>query len=239
MLADVPPDAWRWEATAAHRTLIERDTAGARLLKESGPLARLRITKQGRLAWSAALAHAPLAYRGQTQAGSPLATDSRHLEAEAGVRWRPVSSFDWGAPSLSFDALWFRRSIAATTSAASLEERSMLWMPGLAWTSPAWTTNAAQLSLEARWRISVRHDLAVDYGGLFDRSSLRGGRRSEFTLRAVAALPQGWSASLHWQAARQRESGLAPIFRSGVAAGTVHQPRIEVDDVGLTLSRSF
>jgi hypothetical protein len=114
-----------------------------------------------------------------------------------------------------------------------------MWMPGVAWRSPAWGVGDAKVSFQARWRISARHDLAVDYAGLFDPSSFRGGRRSEVSLRAIAALPQGWSASLYWQGARQRESAFTTIFRNGVAAGTVHQPRIAIDDVGLTLSRNF
>jgi hypothetical protein len=244
VVADAP-DAWQWEATAAYRTLVERDSAGRRLLKESGPLARLRVTARpswapaGRIAFSAALAHGRLDYEGRTQAGAPLATTSRHLEAEAGAAWKPAMDFAWGAPAVTLDVLWFRRSIAATADVAGLEERSTLWMPGLAWTSPAWTLGGAKVAAQARWRASVHHQLAVDYSGLFDGSTLHGGRRDELSLAASALLPGGWSFSLEWRRARQRESELATIHRNGAVAGTVRQPRIAIDDIGLKVEKRF
>lgn len=245
---DVPAPAdapWQWEATAAQRTLVERDAGGQRLLKESGPLARLRITARpswapaGRLEFSAALARAQLDYEGRTQAGLPLATTSRHLEAEGGAAWKPSHAYAWGEPAVTFDGLWFRRSIAASADAASLQETSTLWMPGLAWTSPSWSAGGAAFRLQARWRTSVHHHLAVDYAGLFDPSSLRGGHRSDVSLAATALAANGWSFSLEWHRARQAESDVAPIFAAGVPAGTVRQPRISLDDVGLKISKEF
>jgi hypothetical protein len=236
---------WQWEATAAQRTLVERDTAGQRLLKETGPLARLRITARpswapaGRIEFSAALARAQLDYEGRTQAGLPLATTSRHLELEAGAAWKPSNAYAWGEPAVTFDALWFRRSIAASADASSLQETSTLWMPGLAWTSPAWSAGGAKFALKASWRASLHHHLAVDYAGLFDPSSLRGGRRSDLSLAATAHGANGWSSSLEWRRARQAESDVSAIFRAGVPAGTVRQPHIAIDDIGLKIARDF
>jgi hypothetical protein len=240
-------DAWQWEATAAQRTLIERDADGARLLKESGPLARLRITARpawapmGRIEFSAALAHAQLDYDGRTQAGTPLATHSRHDEAEIGARWRPSQAFAWGLPSITFDGLRFRRAIEPTATVGSLVETSTMWLPGVAWASPAWPvgTSGTAITLRAQWRTSVHHHVDVDYAGVFDPSSLHGGRRDEASLAAVVSTPTGWSLALEWHRARQAQSDSTVIYRSGVAAGTVLQPRIAIDDVGLTLSRSF
>jgi hypothetical protein len=247
VLADVP-DAWQWEATAAQRTLIERDASGARLLKESGPLARLRITARpnwapvGRIEFDAALAHARLDYDGRTQAGAPLTTHSRHDEVEIGLRWRPSQAYAWGVPSITFDGLRFRRAIEATPTVGSLVETSTMWMPGVAWSSPAWALNAAgdtSLSFRAQWRTSVHHHVDVDYAGLFDPSSLHGGRRDEASLAAVVSTQTGWSLALEWHRARQAQSASTAISRGGIAVGTVLQPRIAIDDVGLTLSRSF
>jgi hypothetical protein len=247
MLADAPaaPDAWQWEATVAHRTLVERDAAGQRLLKENGPLARLRITARpswapaGRIEFSAALAHGRLDYDGRTQAGLPLATHSRHDEAEIGARWRPVAAFEWGEPAITFDALRFRREVEASASAGSITETSTLWMPGLRWTSPPWSAGAASVALHAQWRASIHHALAVDYGGVFDPSSLHGGRRNELALGATAAMPRGWSLALEWRRAHQAASEVVTLYRGGGVAGTVRQPRIAIDDVGLVLSKNF
>lgn len=244
MIADVP-DAWQWEATAAHRTLVERDDAGHRLLRESGPLASIALTARpawagaGRLEFSAALAAARLDYAGRTQAGAPLDTTSRHLEVQAGARWRPLSAFAWGEPSVTFDALWFRRSIAGTVDVARLRETSTLAMPGVAWTTPTWSAGDTKLAVEARWRTSVHHRLQADYDGIFDPSTLHGGRRNEASLGATALTAGGWSWRLEWRHATQAQSELAPLFRAGAPAGTVRQPRMVIDDVGLSLSRNF
>lgn len=247
MLADAPgaPDAWQWDVTAAHRSLVERDAAGQRLLRESGPLARLRITARpswaplGRVEFSAALAHGRLDYDGRTQGGLPLATRSRHDEAQLGARWLPAASFAWGEPSITVDVLRFRREIEATALAGSIAETSTLWMPGLRWTSPGWAAGAASIALHAQWRASVHHALAVDYAGVFDPSSLRGGQREELALGATAAMPGGWSLALEWRRARQAESRAVALYRGGVLAGTVRQPHIAIDDVGLVLSKGF
>lgn len=244
MLLDAP-GALEAEASVAHRTLVERDAAGARLLKESGPLARLRITARpswapaGLLEFSAAVARARLDYAGQTQAGAALSTASRHDEIEAGARWRPSAPFSWGEPALTLDALRLRRSIAAASPAGSLTETSTLWLAGVALSSPSVAAGGAQWALRAHWRTSVSHRLHVDYAGLFDPSSLAGGRRGEVALGATAAWPGGWSLSLEAHRSRQQASGTAPLSSAGMPAGSVHQPRIAIDDVVLGLARRF
>jgi hypothetical protein len=238
--------AWLLQATATHRTLIERDAAGARLLNESGALAGLRITAPvswanafGRIDATASVAHGRLDYDGRTQAGGPLDTASRHTEGEAGLRWRPMQAHAWGEPWLSIDGLWFRRDIAATGAAAGLRETSTMWLAGIGWAAPQVHVAEIPVSLQARWRTSIDHRLHIDYGGLFDESSLAGGRRNEFSVTAAAQVTADWSLSLAWSRARQRTSNVAPIYRGGAAAGTVYQPRIAIDDVGLTLTRKF
>lgn len=240
-----PPDAWQWEAAAVHRTLVERDVSGARLLKETGPLGRLRVIgpwlsgPAGRVDFSAALAYARLDYDGRTQAGAPLATTSHHSEGEAGLRWHPMRGRDWGEVWLSVDALWFRRDIAATAAAAGLRETSTTWLPGIGWTGPRWQLGGVPVRLQARVRGSVDHRLQIDYGGLFDASSFRGGRRIETAIGATSQLNAQWSASIEWQHTRQRASGIVPLYRGGAVAGTVFQPRIAIDDVGISISRRF
>lgn len=244
MLPDAPA-AWHGEATAAHRTLVERDAAGKRLLRESGPLLGLRIGARpawalpGRLEFSAALAQGRLDYDGRTQSGVPLASRSRHREGELGLRWKPAQPWAWGEPSLSLDVTALERRIAATPATGALAETSLAWLPGIGWTSPAWAVAGTPLTVHARWRASVDHRLHVDYGGIFDASTLAGGRRDEFTVRATAGLAGGWSLSLEGHRVRQAPSASVPLFRGGLAAGTVRQPRLAIDDVGLKLSREF
>lgn len=234
---------WDVTVTAEHRTLAERDDTGARLLTEKGPMVRLRAAIRPAMApgveFSASLAQARLDYEGRTQVGAALTTTSRHDEAELGMRWRPVPMASWGAPSLSLDALRMRRAIAATASVRSLTETSTLVMRGVVWASPSFGTGAVTWTGEAQWRASVRHHLTVDYAGLFDASSLRGGRRGETALRLQAALASGWRWSAEWRHAHQDASGTVPLYRGGAAAGSVRQPLLTIDDVGLSLARNF
>jgi len=95
------------------------------------------------------------------------------------------------------------------------------------------------LTLHGSWRMGVGHRLHIDYGGLFDESSLRAGRRNDFTLGAAVPLAATWSVALDWHRSRQAASGVVSIYRNGVLAGTVFQPRISIDDVALTLSKKF
>jgi hypothetical protein len=243
VIADNALALWEVTATAVHRTLIERDSTGARLLTERGPLARLRLTARPAMAprfeISASLAQARLDYQGRTQTGAALDTISRHDEAGLGARWQPVPAAAWGVPSLSVDALRWRRAIAATASVSSLAETSTYVMPGVAWTSAPFSAAGATWTGEAQWRASVLHRLFVDYAGVFDTSSLRGGRRDEATLRLQAALPGGWRWSAEWRHARQAASGSFPLYRNGALAGSVRQPLLAIDDVALSISRSF
>jgi hypothetical protein len=243
VLADNAVALWEVTAVVAHRALVERGDIGERLLTEKGPMAGLRLTARPALApgveFNASLAQARLDYEGRTQAGAALATTSRHEEAELGARWQPVPATAWGVPSLSLDAMHLRRAIAATASVGSLTEFSTFVMPGVGWSSPSIGTGGITWTGEARWRASVRHHLAVDYAGLFDASSLRGGRRDEAMLRLQAALPSGWRWSAEWRHARQAASGPAPLYRNGVSVGSVRQPLVAIDDLALSVSRSF
>lgn len=244
MLADAPV-AWEWHATAVHRSLVERDASGIRLLKESGPLLGLRVNARptwelpGRIDVTLALLQGRLDYAGRTQNGAPLATRTKHEEGELGLRWRPAQTFTWGEPAVSVDVTRLRRNIAATPSVGSLVETSVVWLPGVAWTSPAWSVAGTPLTVYARWRSSVDHRLSVDYGGVFDESTLAGGRRDDLTLRATASLGAGWSLSLEGQRVRQAPSATVLLYRAGALVGNVRQPRLTIDDVGLKLSREF
>jgi hypothetical protein len=82
--------------------------------------------------------------------------------------------------------------------------------------------------------------MEIDYGGLFDRSELTGGRRREFVL-GVAASPSGspWQWSAEWSCARQSASSRQTLYRGGAAVGTVRQPRVEIDDLSVRVRREF
>lgn len=237
--------AWDASATVLHRRLEERADDGRRLLRESGPM--LRLALEGQLALSGGgavragvgVAGGELDYDGQTQAGAALATDSRHRDLDITLAWRPLPAANWGEGWLVLRALQHRRDIASTASAGGLRETSTLWMPGVRW-SHGFAAGSWQLRPSVELRASVDHRLEIDYGGVFDASRIEGGRRWEASLALEAAAPGSpWSWGLAWTHVEQEASARQALYRGGVAVGTVRQPRIRIDDVGVQVRRAF
>lgn len=245
--AEPAPVQWDVSAGVRQRTLSEWSDRGTRLLTEKGALARLQLDAQVAapgspvLGLEAAVADGRLDYEGRTQAGVPLATSSRHRERELVLRWRPLPPAAWGETWLGLGWLHMRRAIASSPMAGGLTETSSLVMPAIRWRSPAFKLpqGGTEFRLEAEWRASARHRLEVDYLGVFDNSSLRGGRRSEGALRLTASAAQDWRWTLEWRHARQSASESAALYRRGVPVGSVRQPRLQVDDLTVSLTRRF
>jgi hypothetical protein len=244
--APAPPGlSGELSAGVQHRRLTEVGQDGRRLVQERGELLRVQAGAQlplaggGALRASAAIAAGSLAYRGQTQAGVPLATDAAHRDLELGLHWRPLPEARWGEAWLGLAALQQRRLIASQPAARGLRETSTLLLPGLRWThaldAGGWRWQPA---LEVR--TSVHHRLDVDFGGVFDGAALDGGRRRELLLAldaAPAASP--WRFGVTWSRARQSASRVQTLARGGAPVGTVRQPRIEIDEVTVRATRAF
>lgn len=238
---------WTWAAEAGQRTLTERSASGERLVREHGLMARVRLgaTLQ-REAWPALAAEVALGqarpdYEGQTQAGQVASAASRHAEAQWSLMWRPLPVAAWGEMLLSLDGLRARREIAPGNAAGGLLERSTLVLPGIRWRGPPWGPAAASgttVRLDAQWRASVRHRLHVDYLGAYDGSALDGGRRHELQL-AVELARAPWTWRVRWSRASEPASAAQPVYRAGIAVGTVRQPATRIDELSLLLARSF
>ncbi len=201
--------------------------------------AQLRLPNGGVLRGSAGAAGGRLDYDGQTQLGSPLRTETRHRDLDIALAWRPFRAQAWGEAWLVLRGLDQRRRIASTATASGLRETSRLLSMGARW---AHAIDAAgwqwQPSIELR--TSVRHRLEVDFGGVFDTADITGARRREAVLALDVSAPGSpWSGRIAWTRARQPASAEATLFRGGVPVGTVHQPRIEIDDLSLQVRRAF
>lgn len=246
--AEPAPIEWAVSAGLRHRTLTEWSDAGSKLLTEKGPLGQLQLSAQvvapawPALEFEAAVARGSLDYDGQTQTGVPLSTTSRHTDLELGAYWRPFPAAAWGEAWLGVAWLQARRDIASSPIAGGLDEKSSLVLPGIRWRSPAFGVphmGNAKFRVEAQWRASARHRLQVDYLGVFDNSSLRGGRRSEIALGLNVTTDSAWQWGLEWTRSRQSASSSSPLFRAGALVGSVRQPRVKIDDLSLTLTRRF
>jgi len=228
-----------------HRRLVERADGGQPLVRESGELLRLQVAGTQVLAGGAALraevamAAARLAYRGQTQAGVPLATEDGHRDLALDLAWRPLAPARWGEAWLVLHALQQRRQIASTDTARGLRETSALLLPGLRWRH-GFEAADWRWAPSAEVRASLRHRLEVEFGGIFDTADLEGGRRREFVLGLEAApLASPWRFGVEWTHAGQSASAAQALTRAGATVGTVRQPRIAIDDVTLRVGRSF
>lgn len=247
--AQAVPVEWSASAGVLHRTLTESSSGGARLLTEKGYLPRIQLSAQmttkdsGALSAEASFAQSRLDYEGQTQAAQPLSTSTGHREAELVLRWRPLAPAVWGEAWLSLGWLHARRAIEPTPLAGGLNETSSLALPGIRWRSPPWAWSEGKepvkLAAEAEWRKSARHRLSVDYEGLYDASVLQGGRRNELSLKLALFKGEDWRWTVGWTRTEQKASPTATLYRAGVAVGTVHQPRLRIDDLSLTLRRRF
>jgi hypothetical protein len=242
------PLDWEFAGGVGRRSLVEKSDSGATLVRETGPLARLELAATlHRAGWpvvaaQASLAAARLDYDGQTQAAQPISATTHHAERQLALRWRPLPPAAWGEAWLGLDWLHVHRSIGSSAAAGGLVETSTLVLPAIRWHSPFWSAGlpaTAKLQLQAQWRTSMRHRLAVDYLGVYDESSLQGGRRQEIIFGVSLATSSDWRWTAQWSHTRQRASPQVPIYRAGLAAGTVRQPRIELDDISISVSRSF
>jgi len=237
--------AWGISAGVLQRRLVERDTDGTRLVRESGPMLRLAFDAQWRLAnggalrAGAAVAGGTLDYDGQTQAGTPLRTETDHRDLELGAAWRPLSPQAWGEGWLVLKLLGQRRLIASTPAARGLDETSRLLLAGVRW-SHAFEAASWQWRPAIELRTSLRHRVEVDSGGFFDTMDLKGGRRHEAVLAVDASRAASpWSFGIAWTHARQSASPVQPLMRTGAPIGTVFQPRIDIDDLSLQVRRAF
>ncbi|MBA2963051.1 MULTISPECIES: hypothetical protein [Ramlibacter] len=237
----------------SQRRLQER-SAGATLLTEQGPVGVLQLEGTRNYADGKALSvrftalGGDLDYDGQTQAGAPLSTRSRHSEAGLDLLVRPHAPAPWGEAWLTLGWLGNRRDIRSTPAATGLlEDSSSVWA-GLRWRAPQLPAAGWQLRPEVEGRISVWHRIDVDFRGAreplalrpLDDASFEGARRRQLVLRLVGSRPESpWSWALEWSRITQGESPSAPLTANGAPVGTVRQPELSIEDFGLRVSRRF
>lgn len=229
-----------------HRRLVESLTSGTVLLVESGPVAQAQVKLQrsldagGAVGLRGTVTGGHLHYDGQTQAGAPLATTSRHLEGAVDALWRPWRPAEWGEAWLSAGWLGNRRDIRGTPTAGGLVEVSHAVLLGAMWRSPAVAVSDWRVNFEIEGRMGAYHRLHVNYQGLLDDSTLRGAQRKQAVLRITASPPaSAWEWTLEWNSLWQGASDPEPVYRGGVLFGTVRQPALTVRDVGLRITRRF
>ncbi len=233
--------------------LTELADDGRKLLSETGDVPQLKVViRPDFTVWPAvelelALAGALLAYQGQTQAGAPLTTTSRHSDRSISGFWRPTEPASYGEWWVGMRWVHARRAIASKGSVGGITETSTMQLVGMRWKSPQMASNiflraeqGLMFQLEGEYWQSMRHRLDVDYLGVYDASALHGGARQQMSLRATAWLSgSAWRWSVGWSRSRQRASDSSELLRGKIPIGLVRQPRLKQDDLSLMLLRTF
>jgi hypothetical protein len=188
---------------------------------------------------TAGAAAGQLDYEGQNQLGVPLTTDSNHRDLDFALAWRPLPAAAWGEGWLVLRALRQDRRIESRPTAVGLRETSLLVMPGVRW-AHAFDAASWRWQPSIELRASAHHRLDIGFNGVFDDTEIKGGRRREVALGLEASAPNSpWSWAIEWTHARQSASPRQGLQRGGRPAGTVFQPRIAIDDVGVRVRRAF
>lgn len=207
---------------------------GARLVRESGALPGLAagiVATSGpwRLALDAAWHAGAVDYRGQTQAGAPLATVTDTRIAETGLRaMRFVDDDRRYGLGLGIGYRRWYRDIRGVGSVAGLDERYSNWLASLDATavlarSPQWS-----VGVDLRLTRTLGSEVAVSFGGRFDDQRLGLGEQWGWRLAVPALLRTGRSSGIriepwyeYWGFDR---SDTEPLLRDGRPVGTVYQP---------------
>lgn len=195
-------------------------------------------------AWAVrgALLGGVLDYDGQTQAGVPLVTRTGQWEGALDVMWRPWAPASWGEAWLTGGLLVNHRAIRGTPIAGGLDETSTALLLGVRWRSPALAASGWSFNAEAEARASLAHRLDVDYNGLLDDTTLRGGRKRVLVLRVIGTPADSpWSFALEWSGLSQPASRPEAVSRGGVPlpGTTVWQPKLTTRDVAVRVTRRF
>jgi hypothetical protein len=255
-LAQAAPIEFTGSLGLSYRRLQEH-TAGTTLLTEKGPVGVLQLEGTRPFANGGAASvrftalGGDLDYYGRTQppANIPLDTRSRHTEAGLDLLVRPFAPAAWGEGWLTLGWLGNRRDIASTAIATGLlEDSSSVWA-GLQWRGPQVPVlDGWMLRPDVEGRVSVWHRLTVNFRGARDPVSLQpldttsfgGARRRQLVLRLVGAKADSpWSWAVEWSRITQGESGSSPLTAGGGLIGTVRQPGLDIEDVGVRVTRRF
>ena len=239
--ADVVTPAVPWlEAAVVHLPYTASERLGAvELNRERGSMtgARLRlgvVARVGTLSLDVEQLHGDLGYRGYTQFGMPLQTQTRLRMDRFGLTlapaWPAALALADGAltPQLGLQQRWLDRRIAATAVTTPLNERLRLDLLdlGLRWqrSLPA----GSRLNLGLHWLQPVGTALRVDTGGVVDTHTLRPSHRgwpaAELVLHRTLAAGLSASVGLRLE---QPQIGSAParaITRQGLPAGVSSYP---------------
>lgn len=223
----------------------ETDADGRTLVREQGRLATLAWQPEGRCAGQAWVAGLQAAagrrdYDGQTTTGVPLQThsDIRRLEARLGLRWALGAAEAGGMPAwwtgLGLAQRWLWRDIASRGPVLGYPERFSRWQAEAVLghrrlLGPGWWLQAElQLAAGPQGRMRLHLPQA-------DAATLRTGSSQGLglALQLGPVAEAGWSARLHWQAAREGAGPATPLYRGTVLVGGAAQPRVRQDSLGL------
>jgi hypothetical protein len=216
---------------------------GARLNRERGELAGLRLSLVARRDWGSLAATASrhegsVGYRGLTQAGSPVATstDVRIHEALLLVRSHPIAggrlSFGSGVGLREW-----QRTILGTARVAGLRETYRAADAVLESSALLYEGTHGEVVATLRIARAFHARVDVDFGGLFDTARIPLSAQRSVAVEVAWSMPLGTRSSLvlrphheRWTIAR---SSAQQLTRAGAQVGQVNLPRGSMAQTGL------
>lgn len=225
----------------------EFDTRGKRLVHESGTMQGTEVTASWRCSdWELAAAlgqlEGPRTYDGQTNSGTPVASQSALRQSFGHVQagYRLSEAWQLGARVYG-QTTW--RDIASTSGASGYPERFdwTILSLGAQWDAPL---AAGKVTVAAWVGTQLTSGMTLQLPGR-DPSSLALGPIQQYELQIAWKLPlsQGWSvqADLRYTATDIGQGPETVISRGGIPVGVARQPHTNSVEVplGLRLGYTF
>ena len=186
----------------------------------------------GRWRWSAELSYhsGDVDYDGQTQSGAAFTSTSDAVVA--GIRARALHLLDPEgrfAAGLGLGYGQWQRHIRGRTSVSGLDERFEAGDVSFDARLSVLRSDAATVDVDLRFAWPIRPQVKIDFSGLYDTRALMLGPR----LATRVSVPVAWTAGPHsrivvepcFEAWGFGRSATETLYRDGVPAGVVYQPR--------------
>lgn len=245
--AEERPAQWSLSLGLSSSQLEHREFAddGARLLVESGLLPGMLATagrRSGRWQLSAGLevAGGAVDHQGRTQSGAALATrtDRALRVVRVGVM-RELDDAGRQALGIGLSHHRWARRIRGRGGVVGLDEQHSHWTASVDARLGLARAPGARVDLDLRVGRTFGTELAVDFGGHFDRATLAPADRWHARLSLPVGVAVGPRSMLlvepgieRWRFGRSDDE---PLRRDGQAVGVVRQPRSEALSVDLRL----
>jgi len=186
--------------------------------------------------------HGTVSYDGHTQSGVPVSTDTDESlgdgRMEVGGRFGTPGARVYRVYGLVGYRRW-DRTVRSTPTVNGLSEIYTWPYVGLGANGVLLRRGRWRWTVDAQMRVPLAPKVRIDFGGLYDPSTVRPGALPGFRL----ALPltyrlsptQGVTVTPYWNFWRLGKSDVNTLYRGGVPVGTVYEPESRTSSPGISV----